>query len=112
MEGEIRSVMGDLVLERVFEGDRHSFETYRDAAPDAAALIWQTTTERLKMSSFAEEFFRRVAERTGTTMLLRKGELHRLIAGVDPKSIPPEVTTMLDRLAALFHEAQPGSTEA
>ena len=112
MEGEIRSVMGDLVLERVFEGDRHSFETYRDAAPDAAALIWQTKSERLKMSSFAEEFFRRVAERTGTTMLLRKGELHRLIAGVDPKSIPPEVTTMLDRLAALFHEAQPGSTEA
>ena len=63
------------------------------------------------MSDFAEEFYRRLADRTGTAMLLRKGELHRLIAGVDPKSIPPGVTTMFDRLATLFHEARPASTE-
>lgn len=52
MEGEIRAVMDGLVLERVFEGDRHSFETYRAAAPDAAALIWQCQDRKTQDERF------------------------------------------------------------
>ncbi len=41
-------------------------------------------------------------------MLLRKGELHRLIDFVEPAAIPEEVSRKLDLLAALFDSARPG----
>jgi hypothetical protein len=40
-------------------------------------------------------------------MLLRKGELHRLVAYVSPASIAPEVNEKLDLLAKLFSAAVP-----
>lgn len=40
-------------------------------------------------------------------MLLTKGELHRLMALVDPKTIAPEVSKKLDRLQILFTVAAP-----
>jgi hypothetical protein len=41
----------------------------------------------------------------GGPMLLKKGELHRLIAHVDPQSIPAEVSQKLDLLDQLFAHA-------
>jgi hypothetical protein len=38
-------------------------------------------------------------------MLLKKGELHRLVAVVDPKMIAAEVVEKLDLLNALFESA-------
>ncbi len=61
-------------------------------------MIWNSKTERLKMSDFAEEFFRRLAQRLGHAMLLRKGELHRLVAYAEPTSIPAEVSEKLNLL--------------
>ena len=62
------------------------------------------------MSSFTldEAFFRRLADRLGHPMLLRKGELHRLIEFVDPATIPDEVAEKLDSLVELFAGANPG----
>lgn len=81
---------------------------WKAASADAARLLWEARTERVKLGDLAEEFFRRLAERLGHAMLLRKGELHRLVRFVDPASIPPEVSEKLDLLGALFDHACPG----
>ena len=52
--------------------------------------------------------FRRVAERLGHAMLLRRGDLHQLVNLVDPQSISGEVSETLDLLEALFDAAKPG----
>ena len=72
--------------------------------------MWEARTERIKLSDLAEEFFRRLADRLGHAMLLRKGDLHRLVEFTDPASIPEEVTAKLDLLAELFDKARPGES--
>lgn len=99
---EIESVLEQLILERVFDGITADFQTYRSSAPEVARLLWDAKTERLKLSDFAEEFFRRLADKLRHAMLLKKGELHRLVEYVDPQIIPAEVTEKLDLLDALF----------
>jgi hypothetical protein len=101
-------VLDGLIREQVFGGSRDDFATWKGAAPDAARLLWEAKTERLKLSSFAEEFFRRLAQRLGHAMLLRKGELHRLVRLIDPASIPAEVRAKLDVLKTIFDSARPG----
>lgn len=103
----IQEVLDLLTLEQVFGGSEHDFRVYRQAQPEAARLIWETKTERQKLSIFAEEFFRRLAHRISLPMLLRKGELHRLIAKADPAQIPVEVKEKLDLLEKLFRSARP-----
>ena len=44
-------------------------------------------------------------------MLLRKGELHRLVRFVDPASIPAEVGGKLDLLREIFDHANPGEEQ-
>ena len=104
---EIDSVLDQLILERIFDGEKNDFLTYRNSEPEAARLlIWNSKTERLKLSDFAEVFFRQLGQRLGHTMLLRKGELHRLVAYAEPASIPAEVSEKLDLLLDIFHKAQ------
>ncbi|CAN7252850.1 AAA family ATPase [Pseudorhodoferax sp. LjRoot39] len=104
---EIDDVLDALVLEQVFDGDAGDFATWRQSPPDAAQLVWASKTERRKLSAFAEEFFRRLAQRLGHPMLLKKGELHRLVADAPVASIAAEVSEKLDLLAALFARAVP-----
>ncbi|MGB8262124.1 MAG: AAA family ATPase [Terracidiphilus sp.] len=99
---QIEGTSDELVLERVFQGNEGDFRTWRESPEGAANLIWQTKTERIKLSAFAEEFFRRLAMRTGLPMLLRKGELHRLVKLVQPGSLSVEVTEKLDLLGNLL----------
>ncbi|MCY4222285.1 MAG: ATP-binding protein [Thiotrichales bacterium] len=106
--GEIDEVLDALILERVFSGRTSDFATWQGLDADAARLLWEASTERIKLSDFAEAFFRRLAERLGHAMLLRKGDLHQLVDFVDPRSIPTEVSKTLDLLKALFDEATPG----
>lgn len=110
--GQFRSdtneVLDALVLERVFAGRAHDFATWQRLPADAARLLWEARTERIKLSDFAEEFFRRLANRLGHAMLLRKGELYRLVEFAEPQTIPEEVTEKLNLLAALFAKANPG----
>lgn len=105
---EADEVLDQLTKEQVFGVSESEFATWKQAPADAARLIWDARTERLKLSDFAEEFFRRLADRLGHAMLLRKGGLHRLLRFVDPAAIAPEVVAKLDLLKALFDAARPG----
>ena len=106
----IDDVLDALALSQVFDGVLADFDVWkRQLDADAAQLIWASKTEQKKLSIFAEEFFRQLANRLGGQMLLTKGELHRLVAYAEPDSIVPEVKEKLDLLLELFAGA--ASTE-
>lgn len=109
---EIAQVVGQLVLERVFGDVDADYQTYLGLPPDAARLLWEAKTERVKLSDFAEEFFRRLADKLGHAMLLKKGELHRLVAYADLHVIPAEVGEKLDLLEALFRTVKKHDSES
>lgn len=99
---EIEEVLSALILEKVFSGESNDFQTWQEATPDVSRLLWEAKTERLKLSNFAEAFFRELALRLGHAMLLKKGELHRLVLHCDPATIPAEVGKKLDLLMDVF----------
>jgi hypothetical protein len=101
-ESEIDAVLDELIIERVFGGRARDFETWQGLERDAARLLWEARTERVKLSEFAEAFFRRLAEKLGHAMLLRKGEFYRLVHFVEPRELPEEITEKLDLLAVLY----------
>lgn len=105
---EIDSVLDSLLLEQVFGAIEADFLTWKNAPAGAARLVWEARTERLKMSSLAEEFFRRLPGRIGGQMLLKKGDLHVLVAYADPATIPAEVSEKLSLLDALFRTSAVG----
>ena len=83
VEQEIQAVLDNLISEEVFGGDVVDFDIWKDSPGEAARLVWESKTERMKLSSFAEEFFRRLGAKLQRPMLMRKGELHRLVQLVD-----------------------------
>jgi hypothetical protein len=101
----VDDVLDELLLDRVFEGNAADLEVFRRSTGDTRRLLWEAKTERKKLSDLAEEFFRRLATRLGLPMLLRKGELHRLLDDVDPGDLPAEVAEKLDLLETLFRRA-------
>ena len=102
VEIEIQSVLDTLILERVFKGSDMDMNTWKSLRGDAARLVWDTRSERVKLSDFAEEFFRRLAEGIGDSILLRKGELYKLVRYIPPRSISAEVKRNLDILNELL----------
>jgi len=98
----VDEVLDALVLEQVFDGAKADFEAWRQANPELSRVLWEAKTERRKLSTFAEEFFRRLADRVGGGLLLRKGELHRLVKGVSAEALAAEVKEKLDLLAEVF----------
>jgi len=107
-QDDMDQVLAELILERVFAGRTQDLETWKGLDANAARLLWEARTERIKLSDFAEEFFRRLAGRLGHAMLLRKGELYRLVDLVDASAIPSEVSEKLDLLSALFANVNAG----
>jgi hypothetical protein len=103
---EIESVLDRLVLEKIFDSISADFQTWKNSPADAARLVWEARTARLKLSTFAEEFFRRLRDKLHEPMLLKKGELHRMVKFVDASAIPSEVSEKLDLLAELFEYAR------
>ena len=99
---QIEAVLDELMLTEVFGGSVADLATWKHSPPDAARIVWEAKTERLKMSTFAETFFRNLASQLSSQMLLRKGELHRLISMIEPATIPKEVSEKLDELRTLF----------
>lgn len=109
--GQTRSAIDEtlaaLVSELVFDGNEEDQRTWQALPADAARILWEAKTERRKLSTLAEEFFRRLAERLGGTMLLKKGELHRLVPHATLSAgAEAEVRSKLDLLTVLFAEAQ------
>ena len=102
---ETDEVLDELVLDRVFDGRQRDFLTWKEMSVDAARLLWEARTAQLKLSDFAEEFFRRLASKLDHAMLLRKRDLHRLVRFMDAETIPEEVSEKLGMLADLFEGA-------
>lgn len=99
---EIDAVLDALILALIFDSVDADFQAWKQAPSEAARVVWEAKTQRFKLSTFAEDFFRQLAAKVGGGMLLKKGELHQLVAYVDAKSIPTEVTEKLDQLKLLF----------
>lgn len=107
VEFKARKTLDALILERIFDGQKQDFAIWNSAGGEAARLLWEARTRHLKLSDFAEEFFRRFAKAAGHAMLLRKNDLHRLVDFVDPPLIPEEVREKLTLLEELFDHANP-----
>lgn len=103
----VDEVLALTLLEEVFGGNQDDYDTWVASPPDAARLIWEAKTEKQKLSTMAESFFRRLAKQTGDAMLLTKGELHRLIPHAKlTAAAAAEVKEKLDWLAQLFTHAR------
>ena len=98
-------ILDEMTLQQVFRGNEQTFSTWKYLEPNASEVLWSAQAALVKTSEFAEGFFRRLADKTGTPMLLRKSDLHKLIPYVD--SVDPEVSEKLDLLADLFENAEP-----
>ena len=103
---ETDRVLDELVLNRVFDGRVKDFLVWKGMDNEQARLLWEAQTRQLKLSDFAEEFFRRLAAELGHAMLLRKRDLHRLVNFMDPANIAEEVAEKLGLLADLFERAR------
>lgn len=90
------------MLTAVFDSVEADFLAWKQAPSEAARIVWEAKTQRVKLSTFAEDFFRQLAGRVGGGMLLKKGELHQLVKHVDVKAISAEVVEKLDLLMLLF----------
>jgi hypothetical protein len=103
----IDDALAETLRDKVFDGSQARYDTWRQAPADAAALIWETSTRTRKLSAIAEEFFRLLSMKMGTSMLLKKGELHLLIPNAELSAdAEAEVRTKLDALQALFEQAR------
>ena len=103
----VADALADTLLELVFDGVKANFETWQQSPPEAARLIWEAQTERRKLSNVAESFFRRLARQMGGSLLLKKGELHRLIPhAVLSPTAEADVRSKLDLLQHLFERAR------
>ena len=98
----VPSVLDELILERVFQGHAREFKTWQGLSSDGSHLLWESRTKDVKLSNFAEEFFRRLSERLNQAMLLRKADLHQLVELADVGLISDEVREKLDLLGELL----------
>jgi len=98
--------LSEVVVELVFDGDKDDFKLWQESPADARRLVWEAKTERRKLSTLAEEFFRRLAQKHGGAMLLKKGELHGLVAlATLTPAAEAEVRAKLDLLEEVFQLA-------
>ena len=98
----IEEALAEVITERVFDGVRDDYNAWIGSPQNAVRLVWEAKTERRKLSTVAEEFFRNLASKLGGPMLLTKGELHRLVQFAPVASLSPEITQKLNLLAELF----------
>lgn len=94
-----------LMLDRIFDGSDGDLDNYNRADPSTRKTLWRAQTQRRKLSDFAEEYFRRFAEATGTPMILRKGSLHELISTCDAAELNGEIKAKLDALQSLIQSS-------
>ena len=101
-----QDVLNELIGERVLTEARQ-LDAWNRADPATRRVLWEAATTGVKMSDFAEEFFRRLADRLSEPMLMRKADLHRLVTYVEAAELPTEVGEKLDLLHELFEAATP-----
>jgi hypothetical protein len=86
--------LDEVLLLKVFDNSAEVLEQYYKGGRDLKRMLLRNT----KMSEFAEEVFRRYAEKMDHPMLLTKGEFYRLVPFCPVEEIPKEVTEKLDML--------------
>ena len=95
-----------LISERIFT--KHGeLDVWHRADFETRRVLWEGSTRSIKLSDFAEEYFRRLADKMREAMLLRKGDLHQLVKFLDVSAIPAEIAEKLDLLHELFGSARP-----
>ncbi len=102
LHAAIEDALAEVITDRVFDGVRDDYKAWIGSPPDAVRLVWEAKTERRKLSTVAEDFFRKLASKLGRPMLLTKGELHRLVQFAPVATLPPEITQKLNLLAELM----------
>jgi ABC-type branched-subunit amino acid transport system ATPase component len=95
-------VMTGMLKEYIFTDDPDDIDAYQRADQATRMALWRARTQFLKLSNFAEEYFRRIARATATPMLLRKWVLHQLIELCEPEELNGDVKSKLDALAQLL----------
>jgi len=101
-----KQVMETMLREFVFSDEEQDLDTYLRADISTRKALWRAKTQYLKLSQFAEEYFRRIAAATATPMLLRKGLLHELINRSDPDDLNGDVKAKLDALLKVLRESE------
>lgn len=103
----VERVVAAVVEELIFDRNRADYAAWQSSPSESARLIWESKTERRKLSAFAEAFFRELANQLGQPMLLSKGELHRLVEHAElTPTAAAEVRTKLDLLQQIFELAR------
>ena len=101
-----QDMLDELIGERVLTEARQ-LDAWKRADPATRRVLWEAATTGVKLSDFAEEFFRRLANSLSEPLLMRKADLHRLMTYVDAAELPTEVGEKLDLLHELFEAAIP-----
>jgi hypothetical protein len=86
--------LNEVLLAKVFDNSSEVLEQYYKGGRDLKRLLLRNT----KMSEFAEEVFRRYAEKMHQPMLLAKGEFYLLVPFCPAEEIPKEAPEKLDML--------------
>jgi hypothetical protein len=97
-----KQVMDGMLKDFVFNEEPDDLQAYHRADTPTRKALWRAKTQHLKLSHFAEEYFRRIASETATPMLLRKGLLHELVGICDPEELNGDVKAKLDALERLL----------
>jgi len=91
-----------LVWERIFTEAPGDLDNYLRADAPTRKTLWRAQTQHLKLSTFAEEYFRRIGTAMATPMLLRKGNLHELVESCDAADLKGEVKEKLDEILKIL----------
>lgn len=97
-----QATLDQLIQEMIFAGNETDFANFREANPATQATLWRAQTQTIKLSAFAEAFFRALAAATGSSILLRKRDLYLLIDCLPVAAIDPEVVEKLDAIHRLL----------
>lgn len=95
-------IMTQLMAEMVFVENPEALNEYLRGDATMRRAFWRAQTQYIKLSNFAEMYFRRLGCDTKTPMLLRKGSLHQLIEWCEPSELNGDVVTKLNALQELF----------
>jgi AAA15 family ATPase/GTPase len=87
--------LDEILLTKVFGNSAEVLEQYHKGTKDVKRFMLRN----IKMSEFAEETFRRYAEKMNQPILLSKGEFYRLVTFCPVEEIPNEVSEKLGLLA-------------
>jgi hypothetical protein len=98
------ATLDQLILAMIFDSIDSDFANYQAANTATQATLWRAQTQTKKLSLFAENYFRHLANATGCQIMLRKRDLYRLIERCDINSIDREVVEKLD---AIYRLVQP-----